>query len=119
MRAVEDPDPRAALNRFFSGTTAMYASNRDVMRALFAMTHIDPTALGGAITRMEDGRSRGMQLLAARLIDQGLVRDGTHVDEVADLLWLLSSFDTFAGRGRTPNQIADTCMITLQRSVLA
>ncbi len=122
MRAVDDPDPRTALERFFSATTQMYARNRDVLRSLFAMAQIDPTALGGAIARMEEGRSRGMQLLARRLADEGLLQGATHADQAADLLWLMSSFDSFdllfTGRGRTPIQIADTLLTTLRHSVL-
>lgn len=122
MRAVDDPDPRTALERFFFATTEMYANNRDVMRALFAMARIDSTALGGAITRMEDGRSHGMRLLAARLADGGLLRHGVQADQAADMLWLLSSFESFdqlyTGRGRTPDHIADTYLDTLRRSVL-
>ena len=122
MRAVDDPDPRAAVERFLYATTAMYAGNRDVLQALFAMAQIDPTALGGTITRMEDGRARGMQLLATRLADEGLLRDGAKVDGTADLLWLLSSFDScdqlYTGRGRNPDQIADTYLATLRGSVL-
>ena len=122
MRAVDDPDPRAAVARFLHATTQMYARNQNVLRSLFAMAQVDPTALGGSIARMEDGRNRGMHLLAQRLADEGLLRDGSDTSQAADLLWLMSSFAGFdllaTGRGRTPEHIADTFLATLDQSVL-
>lgn len=122
MRAVDDPDARAALRRFLHATAHMYARNRDVLRGLFAMARVDPTAIGGAIGRMEDGRARGMQLLAERLAEAGLLRQGIHTEEAADLLWLVSSFDGFdllyTGRDRSPDQIAAAFLATIERSLL-
>ena len=120
MRAIDDPDPRAAVDRFLHATTQMYARNHDVLRSLFAMAQIDPTALGGSIARMEDGRRHGMRLLAHRLADEGQLRDDADPVQAVDLLWLMSSFTSFdllaTGHGRTPEQIADTFLATLERS---
>ena len=122
MRAVDDPDTRAAIDRFLHATTQMYARNQDVLRSLFAMAQIDPTALGGSIARMEEGRHHGMQLLARRLADEELLREGADATQAADLLWLMSSFAGFdllaAGHGRSPEKIADTFLATLKLSVL-
>lgn len=122
MRAVDNPDPRAAVSRFLHATMQMYARNRDVLRSLFAMAQIDPSALGGSISRMEHGRNRGMQLLACRLADEGLLRHDADTAQAADLLWVLSSFASFdlmaTGRGRSPEQIAETFLATLRGSIL-
>lgn len=122
MRAVEEPEPRAALEQFFHATTQLYARNQDVLRSLFAMAQLDPTALGGAIERIEEGRNRGMQLLAQRLADEGLLRDGSDTARAADLLWLLSGFSSFdllaTVRGRTPEDIAHMYLATLTHAVL-
>ena len=122
MRAVDETDSEVALQRFFSATTQLYSHNQDVLRSLFAMAQLDPTALGGAIGRMEQGRDRGMQLLAERLVTEGLVREAD-VGRATDLLWLLSAFSTFdllaTVRGRTPEEIADTCLRTFGQAVLA
>ncbi len=121
MRAVDDPDARAAVDRFLHATTQMYARNQVVLRSLFAMAQIDPTALGGSIARMEEGRQHGMQLLARRLADDDLLRDGANATQAADLLWLMSSFSCFdllaTGRDRSPEQIADTFLRTLELAV--
>lgn len=122
MRAVDDPDASAALERFVNATTRMYARNRTVLRSLFAMARIDPSALGGAITRMEEGRNRGMHLLAERLNEAGLLRPDTSVDDAADLLWLLSSFDSYdlllTRRHRGAGQVAANFLATLRRTLL-
>lgn len=44
---------------------------------------------------MEEGRSCGMTLLAQRLAEQGLLRRETTKTHAADLLWLLTGFDSF------------------------
>lgn len=122
MRAVEEPDSALALDRFVHASTQMYAHNQDVMRSLFAMARIDPSALGGAITRMENGRNHGMRQLAERLHDSQLLRPDTSVDEAADLLWVLSSFDSYdqlhVGRRRTTTQVAHILLTTIRRSLL-
>ena len=122
MRAVDDPDPRAAVHRFLHATTQMYARDQEVLRSLSAMSQIDPTALGGSVVRMEDGRRHGMQALAQRLADAGLLREGCDLARAVDLLWLVSSFAAFdllaAGRGRTPEHVADAFLAVLEQSVL-
>lgn len=122
MRAVDEPEARTALERFFHATTQLYARNQDVLRSLFAMAQLDPTALGGAIARIEEGRSRGMQLLAQRLADEGRLRDGSETERAADLLWLLSGFSSFdllaTVRRRTPEDIANMYLATFTEAVL-
>lgn len=63
-----------------------------------------------------------MQLLAQRLAEAGLLRQGVHTDDAADLLWLVSSFDGFdllyTGRDRSPDQIAAAFLTIVERSLL-
>jgi AcrR family transcriptional regulator len=122
MQAVEDRDARAALRRFLRATVGLYAANRDVFRNLFSMAQIDPGAAGGAISRMEHGRARGMQQLAARLAEARLLRDDMGPDDAADLLWLASSFDSFdllaTGRSRSADHIAAALTATVERTML-
>lgn len=122
MSAVDDPDPGAALRHFLRATTRMYDANRDVLRSLFAMTRLDPEAVGGAIGRMEHGRAHGMSLLADRLAAAGLLRDDVAHDRVVDLLWLVSSFESFdllaTGRARSVEAVAESFMAVLRGAIL-
>lgn len=122
MRAVEEPNPRVALEQFFQATTQLYAHSHDVLRSLFAMAQLDPNALGGAIQRIEEGRNRGIQLLAQRLADEGQLLDNSDTTHAADLLSLLSSFPSYdllaTVRGRTPQDIARLYLATLTHAAL-
>lgn len=122
MSAVDDPDPEAALRRFVGATTEMYDANRDVLRSLFAIARLDPEAVGGAIGRMEHGRAHGMSLLADRLAAAGLLRDDVAHGRAVDLLWLVSSFESFdllaTGRERSAEAAADAFMAVLRGAIL-
>lgn len=61
-------------------------------RALFSLAALDAA---GAVRILESGRESGMTNLARQLRDQGALRSGMTVAQAADLLWVLSSFDTF------------------------
>ena len=75
----------------------------------------------GAIQRMEQGRADGMARLAQRLADQEALRADVTADQAADLLWLLTSFDSFdllyTGRQRSIEKTATTLITTADRSL--
>jgi AcrR family transcriptional regulator len=95
LQAAAHPDAREALRGGICGIVEMYAAHRDVLRVLSSMALLDATAVGGAIARMEQGRADGMARLAQRLADQGALRADVTAGQAADLLWLLTSFDSF------------------------
>ena len=123
LAAVDNPDARAAMRAFMRATVDMYAASRDVLRSLYSMAQLDPEAVGGAIARLEKGRLEGMQRVAAGLAAAGELRDDVTVDEATDVLWLLSSFDSFDllhhGRGRTAGSVAATLTRAVEQSILA
>ncbi|MGD3108973.1 TetR/AcrR family transcriptional regulator [Streptomyces sp. YGL11-2] len=108
VRAVHHPDAREGLRGGIRGNVLMYAAHRDVLRALYSMAQLDAEAVGGAVQRLERGRAEGMNGLATRLSEQGLLRDGLTTEQASDTLWLLTSFDSFdllcTGRERQPEQ---------------
>ena len=75
----------------------------------YAMSALDPDSVGGAIVRQEERRWGGMQHLARRLDEQGELRDDMTVDEAADVLWMLASFEAFdalyTGRGLSTDEV--------------
>ncbi|MBW4720325.1 TetR/AcrR family transcriptional regulator [Saccharothrix obliqua] len=93
--AVRNPDARRALRDAISGNVHVYATHRDVLRALFSMARLDTAAVGGTIRRLERERAQGLAVLARRLREQGVLRDGITTDHAAHVLWLHTSFDAF------------------------
>ncbi len=100
----------------------MFAAFRDVARALYSMAALDSEATGGAIKRVEEERARGMARVAGRLEEQGHLRDGVDAEQAADLLWVLTSFDSFdalyTGRGLSVDEVAERLFVTAERTLL-
>jgi AcrR family transcriptional regulator len=121
IRASEHPDALEGLRGGIRGIVLMYAANRDVLRTLFSMALLDADAVGGVVQRMDEGRANGMAYHAQRLAEQGVLRPDVTVEEAADLLWLLTSFDSFdllyTGRARSPDRVAQTLVTTAERSL--
>ena len=121
LQAAAHPDAREALRGGICGVVQMYAAHRDVLRALSSMALLDPAAVGGATQRMEQGRASGMARLAQRLADQEALRANVTTGQAADLLWLLTSFDSFdllyTGRDLSTEKTATTLITTAERSL--
>jgi len=121
VRAVADPDPRETLRGGIRGTAHTFAAHRDAFRALYSMAQLDPDAVGGAMQRGEQNRAGGMADLAQRLADQNALRDGVTAEAAADLLWVLTSFDSFdllsTGRGLSADDAADLLIETAERTL--
>jgi AcrR family transcriptional regulator len=121
IKAVADPDAREHLRGGIRGGMRAFAVDRDVYRVLFSTAPLDPEATGGAMQRMEDRRAGGMAYLAQRLADQGLLRSDVSVERAADLLWVLTSFDSFdllyTGRGLPVDELADVLIDTAERTL--
>ena len=85
------------------------------------MAQLDPDAVGGAIQRGEQNRAGGMADLAQRLADQDALRPEVTARAAADLLWVLTSFDSFdllfAGRGLSADEAADVLIETAERAL--
>ena len=79
------------------------AASATCIRALYSMHALDPEAVGGVITGIDEERTEGMRRLAQRLDEQGyLAKDMTRA-KAAHILWVVTSFDSFdalyTGRG--------------------
>lgn len=119
--AVADPDAREHLRGGIVGGVRVFAAHRDVFRALFSMAELDADAVGGAISRIEENRAGGMAHLARRLAEQDLLRAEVPVGRAADLLWLLTSFDSFdqlyTGRKLSTEDTAELLVTAAERSL--
>jgi len=120
VQAVANPDPRETVREGIRGSTHMFASHRDVFRAIISMAALDPEAVGGAVQRAERNRTAGMLSLAERLAEQGELRPGVSVEAAANLLWILTSFDAYdllAARGLSADEAADLMIETAERTL--
>jgi AcrR family transcriptional regulator len=121
IEAVAHPDAREHLRRGLRAGVEWFTAHRDVARALYSMTLLDPEAMGGAVQRWEENRAGGMEYLARRLAEQDILRPEVTVEEAANLLWLLSSFDSFdqlyTGRGLPVDEVARALITTAERSL--
>lgn len=121
LQAASHPDAREALRGGIRGVAGMYAAHRDVLRALNSMAQLDADAVGGAVQKMDQGRAGGMAAHAQRLAEQGILRADVTVDAAADLLFLLTSFDSFdllhTGRGLPVSKIAELLSTAAERSL--
>lgn len=122
LQAKEFPDARDHLRHGMGTGVEMFAAFRDVARALYSMAALDSEATGGAIRRVEEERARGMARLAGRLDEQGHLRPGVDAGQAADLLWVLTSFDSFdalyTGRGLPLDEVVERLTTTAERTLL-
>ena len=103
QEAVNVPDARKGVRGGIRAGVDIFAADRDVFNALFAMTKLDPDAVGGAVERIERRRADGMVWASRRLARQKQLKPGVSAKRAAHVLWLVASFDAFdllyTGRG--------------------
>jgi hypothetical protein len=51
--------------------------------------------VGGVVRGMDEERASGMRRLVRRLADQGVLRADLGVEDAEQMLWALTSFETF------------------------
>jgi AcrR family transcriptional regulator len=120
--AVAHPDVREHLRGGVAAASRMYAADRDIYRVLYSMAQLDPDSVGGAVDKMNKERSGGMAHLARRLAENGLLRTDVSVDEAANVLWMLFSFESFdllyTARGLGIDETIHTIITTAERALI-
>jgi AcrR family transcriptional regulator len=120
--ASHDDDARMALRGGIRAASEMLAASRDSYRTLHSMAKLDPAAGGGAVHRWEEERAAAMTRIARHLDEQGVLRPGVGVDEANDVLWILSSFETFdllySGRGLPLDAVVERLADTAERALM-
>jgi AcrR family transcriptional regulator len=121
--AVAAPDARDHLRGGLAAATRMFAAERDVYRVLFSMAQLDPESVGGTVRMMEDERRAGLEHLARRLAEDGLLRPDITVEQATDVLWMVCSFESFdslhTGRRLSVDRTVDVLVTTAERALLA
>ena len=122
LEAARHEDAREHLRGAFIGQSDMYAAELDVFRVLFSLSRLQPDAIGDTVARWQEGRFQGVNRLARRLGQQGLLRKEVSVDDAGHTLWVLTGFEEFIAlhldRGLS---VADTTRVlteTAERALL-
>jgi AcrR family transcriptional regulator len=105
--AFQRSDPVEALDGFVAAFVEFWATDRLVLRRLRSLAALDPDFEQGVRGR-DERRRRGVQVLLERLAAHYGRPAPDEMDEAADLLYTLTSFETFdalAGDARTPEDI--------------
>jgi len=104
-----NPDPFAALAEFISVFTRFWTSGRVVIRRLHGQGVIHPN-LGDALRGREERRREGLRVIVKRISEKEGRPKGAAFDDVVDVLFTLTSFETFdslaRGKRRPPDVAA-------------
>jgi len=119
--AVANPDAREHLRGSVAAATKMLAAERDIYRVLVSMSQLDQDSMGSIVKQREENRRGGMEFLARRLSEDGVLRDDVTVDDAVNMLWVLTSFETFdllhTGRGLSVDETIEVIIEMAERSV--
>ncbi len=120
QQAFREADALVALERSLQEGARLYAAEQAVSRALLSLAAIDRDAAGAA-KRLNQGRAEGMMNLAGRLEGQHLLKPEVTLQEAADILWVLTSFETFdqlySGRGLSSNGVSQRLVAMAKRTL--
>jgi AcrR family transcriptional regulator len=119
-QALRGPDVVRAFEISMDVAMELYSQEHAVSQALLSLSAVDRDA-SSAAARLNFGRREGMRKLAQRMHDQGVLRDDVTVDEAADVLWIITSFETFEqlyrGRSLTPQEVGQRLMSITRRTL--
>jgi AcrR family transcriptional regulator len=103
--AFQQPDPVRALSEFVGVFIGFWASGRLLIRRLRGMGTIDPE-LGQALRARDERRRHGLTVLVRRIAEQRGLPSLT-LEDVVDVLFTLTSFETFDALARGKRSVHD------------
>jgi AcrR family transcriptional regulator len=119
-RALAGPDVVGAFETSIEVAMDLYAQEDAVGQALLSLAAVDRDA-SSAAARLNQGRRQGMRRIAERMYEQGVLRDDVTIEEASDILWIITSFETFAqlyrGRSLTPQQVGERLLAITRRTL--
>lgn len=92
--AFTDPDPMAALRTFVGTFGHFWDADRPAMRRLRALAALDPE-VGSVILARDSRRRMGLGVLVGRLAERRDTTSQTEPEDLARVLFVLTSFETF------------------------
>ena len=122
VEASHQDDARTALRDGLRAASTMLAADRDIWRALRSMAQLDHEAVGGSVQRWEDERAAGMRRIAHQLHAEDRLRPGVSAEEATDVLWVITSFESFdllyTGRGLPLETVIERLTATAERALM-
>lgn len=114
--AFQQPDPLAALNRYIEVFGHFWEVDRLVMRRLRALAALDPD-FEQVIRARDEWRRTGVRTLLQRMVAQhslSLDENGNTFDEIVDVLFTLTSFETFDALAGTSHNLEEVAPVVQQ-----
>lgn len=106
--AFRQAEPLDALREYLLIFSHFWEVDRLVMRRLRALAALDPD-FEQVIRTRDEWRRRGVRVIAERFVERHVLSAGDVLDEIVDMLFTLSSFETFdtlAGLTRSMEEVA-------------
>ena len=119
-QALRNPDVVRGFEISVDVAMELYSQEDAVGQALLSLAAVDRDA-SSAAARLNFGRREGMRKLAERMHAQSALREDVSVEQASDILWLVTSFETFAqlyrDRKLTPAQVGERLMAIVRRTL--
>lgn len=106
--AFQQPEPLAALNRYIEVFGHFWEVDRLVMRRLRALAALDPD-FEQVIRARDEWRRTGVRTLLQRLLSFN--GTGKAFDEIVDILFTLTSFETFDALAGTSHNLEEVAPV--------
>jgi len=106
--AFRQPEPLDVLNQYLLVFSRFWDADRLVTRRLRALAALDPD-FEQVIRARDERRRQGVRVITQRLVEQQILSPSIPHDEIVDVLFTLSSFETFdtlAGPTRSLQEVA-------------
>lgn len=105
--AFQQPEPLDALAEFIAAFGRFWSAERLAMRRLRSLAALDPD-FELAVRGRDEWRRQGLRVIMQRVVERHARPSPETMDEAVDLLYTLTSFETFdtlAGTQRTPQEV--------------
>jgi len=115
--AFQQRDPLEALTDFISVFVGFWTSGRVLLRRFHGMAAVDPE-LEKALRARGERRRRGLTVIVRRIAEQSGLPVSMSIEDVVDVLFTLTSFETFDALARGKRRPEDAARL-IRRLALA
>lgn len=119
LQVLQQPDALASLRAAFELGGSVWAREREMFRKLFGLANVD-AELRQVMEEKDGKRQQLVRVLVDKLAAQRKLRRGVSLERAFQVLWLLTSFQTFdatcqvaASPEAAARLLLETCQLTL------